>query len=353
MGLLRKIKNYLYNVCAPHSLSREMSDEDFIEIIFLTILERYADERGKNNIINEMRNGKLRHEVVEDLLSSAEYETLFRRHNYVIQEIMSEKPRQYGQSRDLYNHKQNHVFFIKNDEDFDWLEKKIIENNYYERNDSPWDLQAGADVTILAEIINLFEPKAVLELGCSSGYLLKILQDQGVGVKGIDISQKALKYSPEEVKKCIIINDVNEYSYEDSVDLVVAMDLFEHLNPNRIHALLKKIWYGINPGGYVVCNIPAFGSDEIFGEIFPFFMREWVENYTTDDIFKIIKVDKYGYPYNGHLISAGTKWWVNQFERAGFIRDISKGTTIHKLYSESLKKISPARLSLFIFRKND
>jgi 2-polyprenyl-3-methyl-5-hydroxy-6-metoxy-1,4-benzoquinol methylase len=351
MALLKKIKDRLFKACAPHSLSKEMSDEDFLDTLYLAILERHPDETGKNGFLEEMREGKLRHEVVEDLLASQEFETLFRRNNYVIQEIISERTDQYSHSEDLFNHKKTPVFFLKNDEDFDWLEQRILENHYYERKDTPWDIQSEADANILAEIIGTFEPETVLELGCSSGKLLKTLQDQGFRVKGIDISQNAIDNSPDEVKSCIIIQDVNGYSFKNKVDLVVAMDLFEHLNPNRLPDLLKRIWQGLDPGGYVICNIPAFGRDEIFGEIFPFFLEEWVERYTVEDIFKIIKVDRNGYPYNGHLISAGTQWWVNQFEIAGFTRDLSKGASIHAQFSERLKKISLARLSLFVFGK--
>ena len=83
------------------------------------------------------------------------------------------------------------------------------------------------------------------------------------------------------------------------------------------------------PGGWLFVNIPAFGHDDVFGEVFPVYVAQWEHDIAADRPFRVLHCDDDGYPVNGHLIWAHTTWWVAQFEAAGFVRqpDVSANST--------------------------
>ena len=125
-------------------------------------------------------------------------------------------------------------------------------------------------------------------------------------------------------------------------------NIFEHLNPNKIDACLSKIRTLLAPDGLVFANIPAFGNDEIFGEVFPYYMADWDRHRDGRSYFETLHADMHGYPVNGHLIWADTKWWVALFERHGFTRRVDEE---RKLHAEWHGKQVKSRESFYLFRK--
>ena len=78
---------------------------------------------------------------------------------------------------------------------------------------------------------------------------------------------------------------------------------------------------------------------------------------SADDVaagrcFRVIPVDSYGYPKNGHLILADTSWWVGRFIGHGFERQDETEKSLHKKFDAAMEKISPARRAYYVFSKN-
>ena len=48
---------------------------------------------------------------------------------------------------------------------------------------------------IADKIVELFNPKTVLDAGCACGYLVAALRDRGVGAYGVDISEYAINHA--------------------------------------------------------------------------------------------------------------------------------------------------------------
>jgi len=132
-------------------------------------------------------------------------------------------------------------------------------------------------------------------------------------------------------------------------DLVFGLDLFEHLNPNRFAAYCAALRERLVPGGWFVANIPAFGDDEVFGEVFPLYFSDWTADVAADRPFRVLHCDDDGYPMNGHLIWAHTRWWVEQFAAVGLHRqpDVERG--IQERFADHFR-IAPARKSMYVFR---
>jgi SAM-dependent methyltransferase len=240
------------------------------------------------------------------------------------------------------------IFRVENSSDFDWLEQMIIKNSYYE-TEGVWNLTIDSDKILMAEIFKEFTVVRVLELGCSTGAILKLLYNAGAIVRGIEISTYSIERAFPEIRNYIYHGDFLDESYtEKHFSLVLGLDIFEHFNPNNLDRYINKIYDSLENGGYLFCNIPAFGEDEVFGTIFPVYLDDWNEDIKFNRNFRLIDCDENGYPKNGHLIWASTQWWVRQFEKAGFKRDTERERIIHQKYDD---KLYFARMSFYLFKK--
>ncbi|MGH8992407.1 MAG: hypothetical protein ACRDZ7_12930, partial [Acidimicrobiia bacterium] len=107
----------------------------------------------------------------------------------------------------------------------------------------------------------------------------------------------------------------------------------------------------LGPGGFVFGNIPAFGDDPVFGEVFPVYISEWWADHDAGRPFATLHTDELGYPMNGHLIWAHTDWWVRRFEDRGLRREVGIERALHDRYDAYLERASPARRSFYVFSK--
>jgi hypothetical protein len=107
----------------------------------------------------------------------------------------------------------------------------------------------------------------------------------------------------------------------------------------------------LTSGGYLFCNIPAFGPDPVFGNLFPLYLEAWGEKATGSRPFQTLHVDEWGYPLNGHLIWADTFWWVRKMEWPGFIREVEIEQALHQKYDAYLESRTPARKAFYVFSK--
>jgi len=130
------------------------------------------------------------------------------------------------------------------------------------------------------------------------------------------------------------------------------MDIFEHFNPNKLTNYIQKCFDILEDGGIVFTNIPAFGTDQIFGEVFPLHIDVWKDDAKSDRLFSTLQVDGNGWPIHGHLVWATSKWWQYQFEQIGFNRITEVEICLQDKYRDYYSEYAPARRSLFVFGKN-
>jgi hypothetical protein len=131
-----------------------------------------------------------------------------------------------------------------------------------------------------------------------------------------------------------------------------GLDVFEHLNPNRIDAYVRRLAQIVTSGGYLFCNIPAFGRDQVFGTVFPCYIDGWEADAAAGRPFSRLHVDGQGYPLYGHLTWADASWWVERFVTAGFTREPEIEHALHAKYDTYMERITPARRAFFVFAKS-
>jgi len=243
------------------------------------------------------------------------------------------------------------VFHAESAADYDWLEEMILEHGFYELP-GVWSFAIDEDKQIIAEIAASFAPKRTLELGCASGPVLKLLNEAGIDAEGVEISQTALASAYPEIKEKIHFGDLLNLDLHRSYDLIIAMDIYEHLNPNKIDAYIDRCFDLLVDGGVLFTNIPAFGPDPVFGEVFPAYLEPWQQDVAGEGMFSALHVDDRGWPRNGHLIWATAVWWRRRFEFRGFAREAEAETSLHQIYDPFYAASAPARKSFFLFSKN-
>jgi SAM-dependent methyltransferase len=327
----------------------KLSDVQFLEEVYRQLLGREADEMGKAHQLKYLRESRSRLSVILGIVKSEEFINKVIRENMPILSLREERPDRYQLVRDIHG-QEAWVFRAEGPGDFDWLERKIVEDKYYEKP-GVWSFLISEDKRLLAEIAALFRPRIVLDFGCANGPVMKCLLDLGIPSEGIDISRLALSKAFPEVRENIHLGDLLELDLGKRFDLILGLDIFEHLNPNKLSLYISKMAALMQDGGFLFGNIPALGNDDVFGTIFEVYLKEWESDLRAGRLFSAVHTDASGHPVNGHIIGAGSGWWVGQFEKHGLRREIEVEKAIHGRYDESIHKINVARRAFFVFSK--
>lgn len=89
---------------------------------------------------------------------------------------------------------------------------------------------------IADEIIELYNPKTVLDAGCAMGYLVEALRDRGVEAYGFDISEYTIARVREDIKPYCFVHSIDEALPENipqKFDLIITIEVLEHLYPEK------------------------------------------------------------------------------------------------------------------------
>ena len=99
--------------------------------------------------------------------------------------------------------------------------------------------------------------RSVLELGCSTGYISRLLKQSGCRVVGVESDRSAAR-SAASICDQVILADLNGSEWterlEERFDVVLMGDVLEHLlHPDQV---LKRARQLLMPGGVVIVSLP-------------------------------------------------------------------------------------------------
>ena len=100
--------------------------------------------------------------------------------------------------------------------------------------------------------------RRALEIGCSTGALMQLLEDQGADAQGIDVESTwsgHYSYRPEKRTFLDLQDQEPQPKWRETpFDLVIAQEVIEHLE--RPYDFLRRIWQILKPGGHLFLTTP-------------------------------------------------------------------------------------------------
>jgi 2-polyprenyl-3-methyl-5-hydroxy-6-metoxy-1,4-benzoquinol methylase len=100
--------------------------------------------------------------------------------------------------------------------------------------------------------------KSVLDVGCSTGFITKILVERGCDVIGIEVDPEAAKVAERWAERVVVGNiddgEVWNYVKDESFDVVLLGDVLEHLRDPLLS--LREAVRKVKPSGFVVTSLP-------------------------------------------------------------------------------------------------
>ncbi len=322
-------------------------DGEFIDEVYRRFLGREADPSGKRFYLESLRGGLSRLDLIQCLVSGDEHlRRVLVSSALQLPSLKELRPEKYRSERLRGSREKALAFAAEGPEDFAWLARCIDEYGYY---DAPgvWSREPDEDKQVIAAMAAAFAPTRVLEIGCFAGAVLALLAQRGIAAEGVEVSHLALTLAPPALRRRIHFGDLRSLELP-GYDLILGMDVFEHLNPGDLPAYLERCAQLLGQGGYVLTNLPAYGPDPVFGEVHPYFFEAW-EQHQDQGRFNLLHVDGEGWPINGHLAWATSAWWQGRFAQAGFTRQPEIERALHQRWDGFFKESAPARLSLYVF----
>jgi SAM-dependent methyltransferase len=101
----------------------------------------------------------------------------------------------------------------------------------------------------------------LFEVGAANGAFLKIMQDRGWRVSGIDICPDAVRFGRATFNVDLVVGDAEYYDTSERFDAVCMYQTLEHM-PNPLLAL-RKAHTWLRPGGVLVIEVPNADSFDI------------------------------------------------------------------------------------------
>jgi 2-polyprenyl-3-methyl-5-hydroxy-6-metoxy-1,4-benzoquinol methylase/glycosyltransferase involved in cell wall biosynthesis len=131
--------------------------------------------------------------------------------------------------------------------------KQVLKASRYEV-----DIDVNSDTAHAAVLRLVGTGKRVLELGCASGYMSRILRERNCSVVGVELDPLAA----EKAETCcdrVVNGDLDHIDFSSELeserfDVVVAADVLEHLKDPV--SVLRNLRCVLQPEGYLVMSVP-------------------------------------------------------------------------------------------------
>lgn len=236
-------------------------------------------------------------------------------------EKMSRKPRKYRTDIAYFNSSVKKGFYVR--DYFDKYKDVTKESGYCSYPDGP---HFEPHVNL---IINIFNPKKALDVGCAKGFFVKRLRERGIEAYGIDISRYAVNSAHPQTRAFIKKADILKIPWPNNYfDVVSCLETMEHLHPDEIDMAIKEMKRVTT--NHIFLTIPLIGGEDNH--------RCNIDRLTTD---------RKGLPLHGHWTCATRRWWIDRFKKQG----MENCTDMEKRAIRNKSTEYP--FNIFIFRKSD
>ena len=183
--------------------------------------------------------------------------------------------------------------------------KKINKKTYnaiaseYETNYG--NIPASIEYTeyIIKQIKEIPKPK-ILDLGCGTGTLLKMFEDNNSNADliGVDFSEELLKIAKQKLKRTkLICEDFSKFQSNEQFDVIIATFSFIHSSDNELKEMMKKVYSMLKADGYLYVAFILGEGEQLVDEAldltqktyFNYHNEEFLTNLFKENGFSIVK----------------------------------------------------------------
>ena len=122
-----------------------------------------------------------------------------------------------------------------------------------------WAINYVSTIEYLIDLTKGLSPKVVLDLGCGDGRLTMELQRalKRSKIIGVDYSDKAINLAKDLNPNCYFLKkNILRESLTIKSDLVILMEVIEHIPINDLKKFIEKIYSLLKPGGCLILTVP-------------------------------------------------------------------------------------------------
>jgi len=297
--------------------------------LYRGILERKPDPAGFRRTVTRLQSGKALERVIRTLIRSAEFRSRFVRSvapEISLPDLRASIPDRY--ELQSVGGSPMTVYLARTDTDIALMESLIDKHRFYDRF-GVWSPVIDPDKEITAAIVRGLGAHSCFELGCFTGTVISLLADAGVSVLGTDVSHLAFSFAQPNIREAMMFGDLLTLDIERRFDVVLCMDVLEHISPLKLDNYIEKLVSLINEDGYLYLNAPMWGEDHIFGVFEEPYLEEWL-SVGSQSYWRNWPCDEKGWPIHGHLVWASPGWWEQKFRDYGLFRDYRIEQAVHQ-----------------------
>jgi FkbM family methyltransferase len=326
-----------------------LSPELVATSLYRGILGREPDLAGLSDKVDLLRSGPVLEHVIRTFVDSPEFRS--RQLDAAIPtvelpDLTQAMPEMY--TREAVGGTTATVYTARSDADIGRMAGLIERHRYYDAF-GVWSPVIDLDKEVTAGIVRGLGARSCFELGCFTGPVLSLLAEAGISVAGAEVSHTAFTFAYPNVRPAMLFGDLLELEINRRFDVVLCMDVLEHISPLELGRYVEKIAALVADDGYVYINSPMYGDDAAFGTVFTPYLEEWLSG--GDSAFwRHWPCDEKGWPEHGHLVWASVKWWSRMFEAHGLVRDHAIEQVVHRHLGGFFEN-TPARRAFFVLRR--
>jgi SAM-dependent methyltransferase len=349
MSWIADLSTFIDRIRVPGRRKSAHYPEHIVTNLYRGLLKREPDGAGFQSHAGPLRAGTALEDVVRGFVSSPEFRTRMLAALIPpadLPDLTQVMPEHY--ETQIAHGTAITIFVGRCDLDIDVLESLIHRHRYYDRFDV-WSPVIEIDKQITATVVRGLGARSCFELGCFTGPVLSLLADSGVSVSGADVSHLAFVFAYPNIRDSVLYGDLLGLDIAERFDVVLCMDVLEHINPTKLDAYIDKILSILAEDGYIYINSPMYGRDGIFGLVDEPYLEEW-RAVGDAAYWRHWPCDNKGWPVHGHLVWASAAWWQRKFEAHRLVRDVTVERVIHK-HLAYFFETAPSRRSLFVLRR--
>ena len=110
-------------------------------------------------------------------------------------------------------------------------------------------------LSTMREVLGQLAGRAVLDIGCGTGFVTAALERAGMDTWGLDMNLAGLRHARVRVRGPLLCEDAARVPFTGQFDVSMLCDVIEHTPDDGV--VLREAVHALKPGGAVVVTVPA------------------------------------------------------------------------------------------------